>query len=128
MSTDEGFDLAAAGLRADGVELATSLEVLARKLEDALPGQTDVRRGGGGLLGRGAKRVREIRVRLGSSLYALSAAGGAMEGFRERQVGGISIKREPLAPAEWMTALTAELREQAQRSLQAKEALAKLLG
>jgi hypothetical protein len=127
VSTDEGFDLAAAGLRADGVELATSLEVLARKLEDALPGQTDVRRGGG-LLGRGAKRVREIRVRLGSSLYALSAAGGAMEGFRERQVGGISIKREPLAPAEWMTALTAELREQAQRSLQAKEALAKLLG
>ncbi|MGA2452218.1 MAG: hypothetical protein ABSG93_01770 [Solirubrobacteraceae bacterium] len=125
---DESFDLAAAGLRSDGTDLTISIEVLASKLEQALPGQARVERRGGGLLGRGEKRVRAVRVELGTAAYLLGVEDGRIEGcFRERQVGGISIKREPLAPNEWIAALTADLRAEAERSAHARAALAELL-
>ncbi len=128
MAIEEGFDLAAAGLRADGADLKISIEVLAAKLEASLPGRAHVERRGGGLLGRGEKRVRQVRVELGPSCYQLAVDGDQVEGFRERQVGGISIKREPLDPEAWVAALTAELRTEAERSSEAREALARLLG
>jgi hypothetical protein len=126
--TDEDFDLSAAGLRADGTDLRISVEVLAGKLEATLPGRTRVERHGGGLLGRGQKRVRQINVDLGESSYALSIADGRVEGSRERKVGGIAIKREPLSPDAWVAALTEQLREEAQRSAQARAALEGLVG
>jgi hypothetical protein len=126
--SDEDFDLSAAGLRADGTDLRISVEVLASKLESSLPGHTRVERHGGGLLGRGSKRVRQLKVDLGESTYQLTLDGERVEGFRERRVGGISIKREPLAPDEWVGALTEELREEAQRSAQARTALEGLVG
>jgi hypothetical protein len=127
VSSEDSFDLAAAGLRGDGSDLAISIEVLAAKLEQALPGQARVERRGGGLLGRGDKHVRAVRVELGTAAYLLGINGGRVEGFRERQVGGISIKREPLAPDEWIAALTADLRAEAQRSAHARAALEELL-
>ena len=127
MSTEETFDLAAAGLRGDGAELASSVEVLAAKLEQALPGRVHVERHGSGLLGRGSKRVREVLVELGSSHYQLALDDGRIEGFRERKVGGIAIKREPLSPEEWIAALTADLRGEAERSADARAALDRLL-
>jgi hypothetical protein len=127
MSIEETFDLAAAGLRADGADLAVSVEVLASKLEQALPGQARVERRGGGLLGRGEKHVRRVQVQLGCNRYQLSVEDDRVEGFREREVGGISIKREPLDPQAWVMALSADLRAEAQRSAQAREALARLL-
>ena len=129
MSADEEtFDLAAAGLRADGTDLRISLEVLAAKLESSLPGRCRVERHGGGLMGRGEKRVRHLTIDLGGSTYELSVSGERVEGSRERQVGGISIKREPLTPDAWVAALTSELRTEAQRSEQARSALEGLLG
>jgi hypothetical protein len=125
---DEDFDLSAAGLRADGTDLRISVEVLAGKLEETLPDRTRVERRGGGLLGRGSKRVRAMRVALGACSYLLAVDGGRVEGFRERRSGGIAIKREPLAPEEWVAALTAELREEAQRSSEARTALERLVG
>jgi hypothetical protein len=127
VGSEDTFDLVAAGLRGDGTDLAISIEVLASKLEQALPGQARVERRGGGLLGRGEKRVRAVRVELGTAAYLLGVDGGRLEGFRERQVGGISIKREPLAPDEWIAALTADLRAEAQRSAHARAALEELL-
>jgi len=127
VSEEDTFDLAAAGLRGDGAELASSVEVLARKLEQALPSVTRVERGGGGLLGRGEKRVRRVRVELGGNCYQLEVQGSRVEGFRERQVGGIAIKREPLDPNAWIAALTADLRAEAERSAQARAALEELL-
>lgn len=128
MSGDEDtFDLAAAGLRLDGADLASSVEALAAKLEQALPGQARVERRGGGLLGRGVKRVRFVRVELGTAAYLLGVDGARVEGFRERQVGGISIKREPLGADEWIAALTADLRAEAERSAHARAALEELL-
>jgi len=128
VGTEETFDLAAAGLRGDGAELATSLEVLAAKLEGALPGRARVERGGGGLLGRSPKRVRRVQVELGNCIYRLDIDGDRLEGSRERQVGGIAIKREPLGAEDWLAALTADLRAEAERSAEARAALERLLG
>jgi hypothetical protein len=126
MSADETFDLSAAGLRADGTDLRISVEVLASKLESSLPGRTRVERHGGGLLGRGEKHVRSIQVELGAdsgTSYQLTIHGDRVAGFRERKSGGISIKREPLSPDEWIAALTEELQSEAQRSAEARTAL-----
>jgi hypothetical protein len=134
MPTDESFDLSAAGLRADGTDLRISVDVLAAKLESSLPGRTRVERRGGGLLGRGKKHVRQIQVELGAdsgaggAIYKLTIDGERVEGFRERKSGGISIKREPLDPEEWIAALTAELQSEAQRSAEARQALEGLVG
>lgn len=128
MSGEETFDLAAAGLRADGADLRISLEALASKLEQALPGAARVQRSGGGLLGRGERRVREVRVDLGEARYELRFEGASLSGSRERVSGGISIKRETLDPGAWLAALTEDLRAQAQRSAQARTALEGLLG
>ncbi len=126
--TEDNFDLVAAGLRADGAELESSLEVLAGKLEHALPGRARVQRRGGGLLGRGQKSVRAIHVGIGSCEYQLTVDGGRLEGFRERQSAGIAIKREALAPEDWIAALTSDLRAEAERSADARTALERLLG
>jgi hypothetical protein len=126
MPPDETFDLSAAGLRADGSDLRISVEVLAAKLESSLPGRTRVERHGGGLLGRGEKHVRRIQVQLGAdngASYELSIDGDRVEGFRERRSGGIAIKRESLDPDQWVTALTAELQTEAERSAEARAAL-----
>jgi hypothetical protein len=134
MTNEESFDLSAAGLRADGTDLRISVEVLAAKLESTLPGRTQVERHGGGLLGRGEKHVRQIQVELGADsgaggvIYKLTIDGDRVEGFRERKSGGISIKREPLDPDQWVTALTVELQSEAQRSSEARTALEGLVG
>lgn len=125
---DADFDLAAASLRLDGADLAASAEVLAAKLEQALPAHVSVRRSGGGLLGRGERRVRELSVELGPNRYELQIDGGRLQCARGREVGGISIKRETLGPAQWLAALIADLREEAQRSGEARTALERLLG
>lgn len=128
MPTEQDFDLSAAGLRADGGDLRISLQVLASKLETALPQCTRVERRGGGLLGRGEKQVRALRVQIGETCFQLTVNDGRLEGFRERQVGGISIKREPLDPQIWVSELTVLLQQEAQRSAQARTALEGLLG
>jgi hypothetical protein len=128
MPTDQDFDLSAAGLRADGTDLRISVEVLASKLEESLPGRIHVERRGGGLLGRGEKHVRLVRIELSGNCYQLTVEGDRVEGFRERQVGGISIKREALDPGAWVTALTNELQAEAERSTEARAALERLLG
>ncbi len=122
----EDFDLDAAGLRADDQDAVTSLEVLASKLEQALPTHARVDRRGRGLFGRG-KLVERIEVRLGDCVLSLRRANGRIEGWRERHVGGISIKREPLGVRAWVRTLEQELREASGRSAEAREALARLL-
>ncbi len=128
MSAEDDFDLSAAGLRADGSDLRISIEVLASKLEGSLPARTRVERRGGGLLGRGEKRVRRVEVNLGESSYELTVEGDRVQGSRERKVGGIAIKREQLDPGQWVSELAAQLRAEAERSAEARAALEKLVG
>jgi hypothetical protein len=126
VDAEESFDLAAAGLRADDRDVTTSLELLAGKLEQTLPTHTRIERRGRGLFGR-EKVVASIEVRLGSCVLSLRRANGRIEGWRESEVGGISIKREPLEVDAWLNALAQELRDASGRSAEAREALDRLL-
>lgn len=128
MQAEDDFDLTAAGLRADGSDLRVSVEVLASKLEGSLPTRTRVERRGGGLLGRGEKHVRRVEVSLGESTYELTVEGDLVQGSRERKVGGIAIKREQLDAGRWVSELAAQLREEAERSAEARAALERLMG
>ena len=67
------------------------------------------------------------QVKLGSNRYQLNVNGDRVEGFRECEVGGIAIKREPLDPQAWVAALSEDLRAEAQRSARARESLQRLL-
>lgn len=127
MLDEDDFDLQAALLRTDGEDLSMSVEVLASKLEEALPGRTTVKRAGGGLMGKGRKRVREVLVVLGETSYRLDVDGERIEGFRQREVGGIAIKKESLDPRSWVRELTEALRDEAQRSSDLRSALTMLL-
>jgi hypothetical protein len=127
MSDPDAFELAAAGLRGDGTDLRISVEVLASKLEQALPGRARVRRAGGGLLGRGQRHVRALEVELAGNRYELLIEGSGLQASRQREVGGIAIKREPLDPDAWIAALTSDLQAEAQRSADARTALEGLL-
>jgi hypothetical protein len=120
----DSFDLDAAGLRADGTDVATYIEVLARKLEDALPRQTSVRRRSKGFLGR-EKVVEAIEVRLGELRYELTRDG---EATRSKQVRGVVIKRESVELGDWVGGLAGELRSLAAESAEARAALDRLVG
>ena len=102
--------------------------MLANKLEQALGERARVQRSGTGLLGRGEKHVRAIRVELGPNRYELTFDRKSLAGYRERQSGGIAIKRESLPPHEWIAALTDDLRAEAERSASSRAALESLLG
>lgn len=127
MPGEDDFDLQAALLRSDGQDLESSVEVLASKLEEALPDRTKVTRSGGGLLGKGRKRVREVLVVLGDTSYRLDVDGPRIEGFRQREVGGIAIKKETLDARSWIDALASGLRAEAERSADLRNALELLL-
>jgi hypothetical protein len=123
---DDSFDLDAAGLRADGVDVAAYVEVLARKLQDALPAETEVRRRAKGLLSR-EKVVETIEVTLGEHRYALRRDRRGVEATCAREVRGIVIKRERLELSAWVDGLTVELRELAAGSAHAREAFDRLM-
>ena len=127
MAADDSFDLDAAGLRADGADVTAYVEVLARKLEDALPAETTVRRRAKGFLSR-EKVVDSIEVRLGESRFALALKGRRVEAQRAKEVRGVVIKREPLELNAWVIELASQLREQARDSSSALQAFQRLVG
>ena len=127
MEEDRGFDLDAAELRLGGADVATAVEVLAAKLEAALPAATTVRRRSRGFLSR-EKVVQEIEVALGDWRYALESDGGGVDASRRQAVRGVVIRREQLDLDAWLAALSGELREQARTSEQARAALERLVG
>lgn len=118
------FDLAASTLGAELSDARALTEALAVKLEAALPAQTKVWRRG--MLSR-QKRVERIEVRLGEETFTLALNGSATETARARTVGGIVIRREPLALAAWLDALSRALEAEAERSEAARQALERLL-
>ncbi|MEA2298351.1 MAG: hypothetical protein QOF77_1287 [Solirubrobacteraceae bacterium] len=128
MDDDElSFDLDAAGLLADGKDLLVGVEVLAHKLEVALPQATHVHRRSKRLFG-GEKVVERVEVQLGTTRYGLHVDGHRVRTDRQQEVRGVVIKRESLELADWVGALTGELREQAATSAQARTALERLVG
>jgi hypothetical protein len=123
---DLGFDLVASSLRADSRDLKTFVEVLARKLEAALPAETTVERRGGGLFSR-ERHVNRIQIALGDNRFDLAAEGARLETSCARAVRGIVLKNDQVSLDEWIDRLSAELAAHARNNEQARLALERLL-
>jgi hypothetical protein len=130
VETEDTFAEAAAGLEAGGDQdqMLASLDALAGRLAEALPEYTEVKRSGGGLLGRGTRRVEGVKVDLGGTRYALELRDGTLVASCERQVGGVAADRFELGPAEWVQELEADLRSEAARDPDARRGLDRLRG
>jgi flagellar hook-associated protein FlgK len=120
------IDLLLASLRADAADLHTFLQVLAVKLEDALPGHVQVQRHGG--LFSHDKSVTRIALDLGEHQYSIgSDHHGQLHAQRQRIVRGIVLKTEDLSVDDWIRELVTELGQKAETSSQERAALERLL-
>jgi hypothetical protein len=120
------FDLLAAALRASGVDLKTFVEVLAEKLEQALPGRVKVQRQAVRFLAK-EKRVRSMECNLGDQRYLLAWEDGAVETRRATAVRGVVLKSEAVPLDAWIDALAGALASEARSSEQSRVALEQLL-
>lgn len=119
-------DLLAASLRADTTDLKAFLEVLAVKLEGALPDQTVVTRQSR-LFSR-EHPVREIQISLGEYHYRISREQqGALSTLRAKVVRGIVLKTEQLPMEQWIEELAEGLAAHAGQNAQARNALERFL-
>ena len=129
MAADGGaleLDLLAASLRRDSADVATFVESLAAKLEEAVPGHVKIDRARQGLFG--PKQVRRISLDGGGERLILTrAAAEQLEATRAKLSGGIVLKNEPVEIEEWLQALTAVLAQEAGKNQRTREALERLL-
>jgi hypothetical protein len=118
-------ELVAASLRATAGDLKTFVDVLANKLEAALPGRVLVERKSTRFLGK-EKRVERIQCLLGEARYVLSMRDG-IEARRAKEVRGVVLKTEQLSLDEWLGSLALDLAGEARTNEQAQLALQQLL-
>lgn len=124
--TEPDVDALAAALRADAGDLGEFAELLAHKLESALPRHTSVQRRRSGILG--PKRVRRIAITLQTErLELLALDGRGVEAQYAKVSGGIVLKHETVGLDEWVVRLSAALADEARRSDEARRALGELL-
>jgi hypothetical protein len=123
---EHDFDLSAASLRASSGDLRTFVDVLADRLDRALPGRVKVQRRASRLLSK-QKHVTAIELDLGETRYLLAAQDGAVETRCATAVRGIVLKSAALSLDAWVDALLNELAKEAQTSEQARLALGELL-
>jgi hypothetical protein len=121
------FDLFAASLRASSGDLETFVEVLAHKLERALPGRVVVERRAVRRFAK-EKRVARIELSLGDNRYIAVAQAGSLETRCAKAVRGVVLKSEVLPLDAWLQALGAELAVEAEANEQSRLALEQLLG
>jgi hypothetical protein len=120
-----GFEMVAASIRADATDVKTFMDVLAVKLEQALPGMVYVEREGG--LFKKEHKVKAIRIQIDDKLYDLMRAGAGLEARLSHQVRGITLKNEALALDAWITELSHHLSRHAASSAEARAALERLV-
>ena len=124
---DGGFELLAASLRSSSGDLSSFVEVLADKLEQALPGRVAVDRRPVKRFSK-EKRVARIEVALGDNRYiAVAPGGGVLETRCAKAVRGVVLKTEALPLDGWLQALGHELAAEADASEQSRLALQQLL-
>jgi hypothetical protein len=124
---DGGFELFSASLRASSGDLKTFVEVLAFKLEQALPGRVTVERRAVKRFSK-EKRVARIEVALGDNRYAAVVHDGSLETRCAKAVRGVVLKTELLPLDAWLGALGRDLAVEAEASEQSRLALEQLLG
>jgi uncharacterized protein YhdP len=127
VAADDGLDidLIAASLRADSGDIGTFVEVLAAKLEEAVPGAANIQRRREGLFG--PKRVTRISVDAGGERLELSADGVRIATTCARVSGGIVLKSEVLDTDAWLAALSRALADEARSSQSTRQSLERLL-
>ena len=127
-STDDagGVEVWAASLRASSGDLSVLVEVLAEKLERALPGRVVVQRRP---LRRFSKdrRVARIELTLGDEKFIAVAGGGVVETRCAKAVRGVVLKSEVLPVERWLEGLGRALAAEAGASEQSRLALEQLL-
>ncbi len=123
---EHDFDLSAASLRASSGDLRIFVDVLADRLDRALPGRVKVERRATRLLSK-QKHVTAIELDLGETRYLLAAQDGAVETRCATAVRGIVLKSAAVSLDAWVEALLNELAKEAQTSEQASLALGQLL-
>lgn len=124
---DGGFELLAASVRASSGDLKTFVEVLADKLEQALPGRVTVERRPVRRFSK-EKRVARIEVALGDNRFVAVARDGSLETRRAKAVRGVVLKSDVLTLDAWLEALGRDLAVEAEASEQSRLALEQLLG
>jgi hypothetical protein len=123
---EHDFDLSAASLRASSGDLRTFVDVLADKLDRALPGRVKVERRAARILSK-QKHVTAIELDLAGTRYLLAARDGAVETRCATAVRGIVLKSAAVSLDAWIDALLRELANEAQSSEQSRLALEQLL-
>jgi hypothetical protein len=102
------------------------LNLLARHLEDAVPDQLTVKRGGG-LFAR-SRPIEAVEVDLGDDRFTLAMGRrGPLAATRTRVVRGIALRTDELAVEEWLDQLATALSEFAQTHAGAMDALRRRL-
>ncbi len=121
------LDLAAAEVRVDHADTHALIEALATRLEQSLPRLAAVRRRRVGGFRSKQTEVERIEVVLGDERFELVAARSGLECTRHRVVRGITLKRDQLPIAQWITELVAEVTRTAAVGEQARITLEGLL-
>ena len=117
------FELLAASLRADTSDMRGWIEVLATKLERALPGRVQVHRGG--LFSNRA--VQQIQIELGAWRLTLQMERDYPATERTHIVRGIALKTEQLPLDAWIICLSQALSDLATTSAREQAAIQSLL-
>ncbi len=125
MDNSLSFDVLAASLRHDTRDLAVFSEVLAKKLEEAVPGFVRVERQGG--LFQKNPPVRRLMVTFDAWQYVLENQRGRVNTARVKMVRGVAIKTDPMELNPWIDALSQELVQVASREASARESLERFL-
>jgi len=126
-SDDADIDAIAAALRSDAGDLRVYMNVLAAKLEAALPGMVEVDRRRDGLFGPRTV-VQRLTVTCEDTRFVLEPGnGGTLRATRSKVVRGIVLDRDELRLDEWVTALSASLAQLARTTERGREALGRLL-
>jgi hypothetical protein len=116
VSAEDDLDLPAAALRADDAELAMSVDVLAAKLEQSLPGIASVERHKVGGFRSKRREVRRIAVPVGEEQFELLRESQGVRCTRHKVVRGITLSREQLAMSDWIAAVLAGVTRSAEVS------------
>ena len=112
--SDESLNLPAAAVRADQAEVAMSVEVLAGTLEQALPRIAAVERRKVGGFRSKRREVQRIAVALGEEQFELSNDPQGIRCTRYKVVRGITLSRQELPMADWITEVIAAVSRRAE--------------
>jgi hypothetical protein len=118
-------DVLAAALRLDNHESGDLLEFLAQKLEQSLPQQTAVTRGGGFLSKQ--RPVKEITLRFPDYHYQLTRQHGAVSARVQKLVRGVVLKTTEISVEQWTAEVAQQLVILAQQSAQTRTALSRFV-